>query len=869
MLVFMLTATLLAVTATAATAASQATDSTRRLAAVRVATQPVLDGRLDDAAWLEAPAASGFWQARPTPGQPETERTEARVLYDDEAIYVGMRAFDHPDSIAAHLTKRDEWGPSDRLHVLLDSWNDRRSAYHFVVNPRGVRLDIYHYNDTQLDMRWNPVWDVVTAIDSLGWTAEFRIPLSQLRFRAHGGAQTWGVNFFREIGRKNEWSTWSPLPADGSALVSAEGLLDGIRALPTPRRLEVMPFVVSSRIAQPVEPGNPFSRPQQAETSFGADLKYGLSSTLTLDLTVNPDFGQLEADPSEVNLTAFESFFEERRPFFIEGAGIFQFPLSYDREHLFYSRRIGRAPQGGANSRGGWASVPPQADLVAAAKLSGQPRPGWSLGALTALTDAARAQVIDSAGARHEDLVEPRTLYSYGRLQRDFRSGRSGLGVIGTAVARDLGEGLSDVLHSRAFTAGVDGRHRFHRDELAVNVKLLGSLVQGTPGAIIRTQSASTRYFQRSDARHVDVDSSLTALGGWASTVSLDKFAGSPLRFGGGVMARSPGFEANDIGLQKRADWAEQYVYTGFVRSRPGRVFRDVSVFANRTAMHTFARERLFNAYSVFTSATLLNFNGFWFNAQRRLPALSNTELRGGPMMATPSRTQAMFAAYTSDQRALFGRAEVSGFADDGTITRSLMIAGSVSWRPTGALALSIRPSVARQVQDAQFVSQASVTATPRWVVGELRQSTLALVGRGDLALTPTLTVQGYVQPFASAGSYSRFREVTRSRAAKYEDRFRDISVQREGEMLEADTDGDSRADLRFEDPGFNSRELRSTVVLRWEFSPGSSLYAVWSHARDGAGTGADLDPVRDMRELFRASSVNALALKVSYWWSP
>jgi hypothetical protein len=325
------------------------------------------------------------------------------------------------------------------------------------------------------------------------------------------------------------------------------------------------------------------------------------------------------------------------------------------------------------------------------------------------------------------------------------------------------------------------------------------------------------------------------------------------LRFGGGVLARSPGFEANDIGLQKRADWAEQYVYTGFVRSRPGRVFRDVSLFANRMAMHSFARERLANRYSVFASATLLNFHGFWFNAQRHLPALSNTELRGGPMMAMPPRTQAMFSAYTSDQRALFGSAEVSGFADDGTSTRSVSLAGSVSWRPTGALALSIRPSMSRQVQDAQFVGQASVTPSPRWVVGQLRQATFALVGRGDLALTPTLTVQGYVQPFVSVGSYSRFREVTDSRAAKYENRFQEIAVQRAGEMWEADTDADSRADLRFGNPEFNSRELRSTVVLRWEFSPGSSLYAVWSHARDGEGTGADLDPMRDVLDLFRA----------------
>jgi hypothetical protein len=522
----------------------------RALASRATPGTPEIDGVLDDAAWALAEPISGFTQRDPNEGEPATERTEVRVLYDDGAVYIGIRAYDsEADKIVGQLTRRDAYSPSDWLVVSFDSYYDRRTAFEFRVNPAGVERDAFLFNDTNRDDSWNAVWDVATTRDDEGWTAEFKIPLSQLRF-SDAPEQVWGFNVQRVVQRKNEISFWKPIAKDAPGWVSEYGDLAGLNGIEPKRRLEVLPYVLAQQAYTPAVRGNPFQTGSDWFGNAGADIRYGLNNSLTLNVTVNPDFGQVEADPSVLNLSAFETFFSERRPFFLEGQGIFNFRISNfgGAEQLFYSRRIGRRPQGGADSRGGYVDMPLNTTILAAAKLSGKSSSGWSVGVLDAVTGEENATVIDADGNYHRDPVEPLSNYFVGRVSKDFREGQSAVGTIFTATNRSLPRSMR-FLRTSAYAGGFDGRTRFGNGNWEVRGQLLGSRVQGARPAIANTQLSPARYFQRPDAEHLTFDPDRTTLLGSAGAFSLRKIGGGHWR--GSVMGEwiSPGFEANDLGF--------------------------------------------------------------------------------------------------------------------------------------------------------------------------------------------------------------------------------------------------------------------------------------------------------------------------------
>jgi hypothetical protein len=374
---------------------SAGADTAAAATAVLTERAPDLDGRDDDPVWQRAPRYAQFRQFEPKVDVDPSFRTEFRAAYDERNLYVFVRMFDpHPDSIMHALSRRDVRGPSDQIKLLIDSYNDRRSGFEFAVNPDGVKRDYSMSNDGNEDESWNGVWEVATRVDSLGWTAEFRIPLSQLRFSAPAAAGTpelvWGVNFIRWISRKGEDSQWSLIPTTASAWVPYYGELRGLRLLAPPRRLEAQPYSLARVTHSPREDGNPLVRRVDAGASLGADLRYGLTPNITLTAAVNPDFGQVEADPSEVNLTAFETFHQERRAFFKEGTDIFRVRLGewFEERELFYSRRIGRPPEGTLPDSAQFTDVPAATSILGAAKLSGKTAGGWSLGALDAVAAA-------------------------------------------------------------------------------------------------------------------------------------------------------------------------------------------------------------------------------------------------------------------------------------------------------------------------------------------------------------------------------------------------------------------------------------------------------------------------------------------------
>ena len=847
--------------------------ATRTLQATRAVGEIRMDGRLDEPVWEQAPNATDFTQNRPDPGTPATERTEVRVLYADEAIYVGARLYDNPDSIAAQLARRDGIGAySDWIFVLLDSYNDYRTAFNFGVNPRGVKVDLLLTDDSRQDFSWDAVWEAATQIDSAGWTAEFRIPLSQLRYNPE--QTVWGVNFQRLIARKNESALWSPTPPDAAGIVSRFGKLVGLDGLASPTRLELEPYSVARvRRSPPAAPGDPFHRKNDLFGSAGLDFQYGVTSSLTLTGTVNPDFGQVEADPSVVNLTAFESFFPEQRPFFVEGSNLFDFDVGGGR--LFYSRRIGRRPQGFAPGDALFRDIPESSTILGAAKLSGRTASGWSIGVLDAVTAAEEARYVDAEGLERRAPVEPLTNYGVVRVSRDFRRGQSALGGIVTSTNRRLEDGGSlGFLRTSAYSGGVDGRHRFGGGNYEVRGSLVGSRIGGSTESIGLVQQAPGRYFQRPDAEHLNFDPGRTSLSGLAGNLFIGKIGGG--RWGWGFLgnAVSPGFEVNDLGFQRQADDLNGRAYITLTQYEPNRLFRRSGIGLHTFGGWTFGGERVQTGFNTNGFFQLRNYWEGFFDITPTLSALSTNMLRGGPAVLEPAGLSFGGGLNTDRRKALSGRFFVRSLAD-GAGKRSLSLSPSLEVRPSPRMEFSAGPSISWNHDPAQYVGQPRVADTTFYLAGHLEQTTTSLVARLNYTFTPGLSLQFYAQPFISAGAYDRFRELGDPQAGALDERFRLFS---EGELracegfygVRAQRDGcgeDAGFAYRFGEPDFNTKRFNSNAVLRWEYRPGSTLFVVWNQGRRDFRTDGSFALDRDAGRLFAADGTNVLLVKLSYWF--
>jgi hypothetical protein len=836
---------------------------------------PAVDGRLDDPVWQAATPITDFTQRDPHEGQPGTERTEARIAYTDDALYVAIRAYDsHPEAIVAQLTRRDEESPSDWLAIGIDSYRDRRTAFAFFVNPAGVKRDSYLFDDSNEDYSWDAVWEVATSRDAEGWTAEFRIPFSQLRFPKRDEHQ-FGFNVYRVIARLNEEQYWRLPPKNQSGMVSRFGDLIGIEGINPPRRVEVMPYAAASGTFDPAEAGNPFQTGRDGRGRTGADMLVGLTSNLTLSATINPDFGQVEADPAVVNLTAFESFFPEKRPFFNEGLDVFRFPIALGdgdgaNEQLFYTRRIGRAPQGEADDRGGYAQEVTETTILGAAKLTGKTPSGWTVGLLSALTAEERADVVDAAGTRFSDPVEPRSLYSVGRLARDFRNGLTQIGVFATAMDRSLPRGLDDLRRS-AYAGGLKWSHRFRHDTYSVNGWLVGTRVLGSPEAIDETQRSSARYFQRPDLDYVTYDPARTSLSGFAGQFIFNKHAGGNWRFGVGVDTRSPGFEVNDIGYQRDADRSIQFTWLNRRWLQPGKVFRRLNINFNQWYGWTYGWDRLALGGNVNLNYTLLNYWGGYFGVNRELAGLTTGALRGGPAFIRPGGTNGWGGFYTDERKTL--RVGVSGsfWRGDEGAGWQYWVGPNVSWRPATNVDLSVSPSLSRGADRWQYLDTQDALGSTHYLFGDLEQTTVNLTLRGNATFTPELSLQVYAQPFVASGDFTGFKRVSDPRAARFADRFEVFEADRlmvqTGEVG-VDLDRDGQVDLDLGNPDFSYLSFRSNVVLRWEYLLGSTLFLVWQHGRSYDNHDGTFNLGSSLDQLFRSDARNTFVVKLNYWLS-
>ncbi len=822
---------------------------------------PRVDGILDDDAWSTVEFYSAFVQRDPDEGAAVSERTEFAVVYTNDALFVAVRAHDsRPDQIKALLTRRDEESPSDEITVAIDSYRDRRTGFAFRVNAAGVKRDTYLYDDNNEDDRWDAVWDVDVSVDDHGWVAEFRIPFNQLRFSA-ADANTFGFNIERRIARLNEVQQWRLLPKDASGVVSLFGDLTGIQG--------------ASTVRQPAATDDPFRSGSHARVTGGADIKYGLSSALTLTATINPDFGQVEADPAVVNLSAFETFFPERRPFFNEGLDIFRFRIADgdgdgSEESLFYTRRVGRSPQGEPEDRDGFAESVEQTTILAAGKLSGKTADGWTIGLTGALTDEENAGVVDASGQFFQDPVEPRSGYLVGRLARDFRGGQTKIGAFGTTVQRALPDRLQ-FLHSQAYAGGLDWSHRFQSNSWAFNGRIVGSHVRGSPEAIARTQRSSARYYQRPDADHLEFDSTRTSLSGVEVAMNFGKTAGN-WRWSTGFHSRSPGLEVNDAGYQRDADFTSQFIWLNRRWLQPGKVFRRFNVNFNQWSSWSRGWERRSLGTNLNAHYTLWNYWYGFFGVNRQFKSVTATQLRGGPAIDRPGAWNGWFGFGTDERKTFRGGAAGWFFQQDDNDSWGAGTDVNLSWRPMSNMDVSASPGLNWNRDTWQYLETETVNETDEYIFGELRQTTASMTLRANMTFSPALSLQVYTEPFVSAGHYVGFKRVVEPRADTFLGQFEDFSqewvIDLDGDVG-LDVDRDGSPDVELSNPDFTFLSFRSNVVLRWEYSLGSTIFFVWQHGRTGSGNDGRFDFRSDVSDLFSADAENVLLFKVNYWLSP
>jgi uncharacterized protein DUF5916 len=857
--------------------------STPEIRAARVQGSIAINGHLDEASWTGAVPATSFTQTDPAEGRPATERSEVRVLISQEALYIGARLYDRePGRVRPALARRDDSVEADEFDVYLDTFHDHLSGVRFRLTPGGATLDGILASSAQTsseDDSWDPVWESATQLDSLGWTAELKIPLSQLRYNSTPDG-TWGIQFYRKILRKGEEDWFAFVPKSEVSGVSRYGHLVGLGALRAQRRLELAPYVLAKADYAPTPSGHPFRSGQDYHGSAGLDLKYGLTSDLTLNATVNPDFGQVEVDPAVVNLSAFETFFPEKRPFFIEGADVFRFggiraSNSFGFPEFFFSRRIGREPQRNLSGNGvSFLDAPTETSIRVAAKLSGRTRSGWSLGVLDGVTAGEKARFVDDAGARVTAPVEPLTNYFVGRIRKDLRDGNSTVGLIATAVNRDQGDPeLMSLLRGSAYLVGVDFTNSWANRVWSLDGNIGISTVGGSPAAIARTQRSSARYYQRPDATSFHFDSTRTSLTGYAYQLALGKNSGRHWLGGLVYQEVSPAFEANDLGFESNA--AQRGVSTAlqYQETQPGRLFRNHYAYAFSNHLWNFDGNLTYGSYGLILQAQFANFWSLKVRGDYAPPAYDDALTRGGPLARLPTFRDVQLTLNSDSRKTARLTANLTQAwtaADEQRTNADL----TLSFRPSTALRLSLGPAFTRRHNLSQYVTTvtdpvAAATFGSRYLFATIDQTEISMVTRMDWTFAPTLSFQLYLQPLISAGDFTDLKEFVRPGTYDFAVYGRDKGVAtRTASGTEIDP-GDGGATFTVPDQNFTIRSLRANAVLRWEWRPGSTLFLVWQQNRENDTAIGNLRLGRDIDALFSGGeSRNLLAVKASYWLS-
>ncbi|MCK8522476.1 carbohydrate binding family 9 domain-containing protein [Aquimarina sp. D1M17] len=827
---------------------------------------PKIDGIIDEASWDIVEWTGDFTENEPDENTPPSQQTKFKIVYDQKYLYVAYRCYDtEPEKIEKRLSRRDGFA-GDWVEINLDTYHDKRTGFSFTITAAGVKGDEFiSRNGDNWDGSWNPIWYTATNIDDEGWTAEVKIPLSQVKF-GKSKEQIWGLQVNRRFFRNEERSVWQRIPQDAPGWVSEFGELHGLIDIEPQKQLEIQPFAVTQYDTFPAEEGNPFRDGDEFKLNGGLDAKIGITNDLTLDLTVNPDFGQVEADPAAIALDGFQIFFREQRPFFVENKNIFDYRFANGFDNVFYSRRIGRNPQGSINTLDGeFVDTPTNTTILGAAKFSGKTKDGWSIGVLESITEREIATIQDENGNEREAVVEPFTNYFVGRIQKDFNERNTYIGGIFTATNRDLGDQFeidsdnpntdetSELIGTRennlnslrksAYSGGLDFRHNWKDRKYYLEGNMVLSHVEGSKEAIENTQRELTHNFQRPDAGHVEVDPNRTSLTGTGGKLVGGKSGGGRWRYNAGIFWRSPELELNDIGFLRQADEIRQFANVRYLFLKPTKLYRRANIFAEQFA--TFDFDGNYNRIQYFLRGEMNYINNWWtevgFGHKPRI--FSNTILQGGPRWRFSDENFA-FLFFGSDRRKKFSftlgyngsRAKQNNFSFNRYVVR-------LNYQPFNALSVSLNPQFRQNPNKTQYVTDVDFNGTSRYITANIDQQTLSASIRVNYNINPNLTIQYYGEPFISRGRYKEFNFVNNPVAEDLNERvtlFDQNQISFADDAYSVDEDRDGITDYTFDNPDFAFVQFRSNLVLRWEYIPGSEIFLVWSQGVNGSGDPGD-----------------------------
>jgi hypothetical protein len=792
---------------------------------------PVIDGSLNDPVWAFAEWGTHFIEVSPDENTDPSVQTMFKILYDQKHLYIALKALDpEPETITNRLSRRDGF-VGDRINVLIDSYHDLRTGFLFTVTAAGVRGDEFVTNNgDNVDASWNPIWSTKAIIDDEGWSAEMKIPLSQLRF-SNDQNQVWGLNVSRQYFKNNEFSAWNRIPVGSAGWVSEAGKLKGLQNIKPQKQIEIQPFVVTKLDRYEAIVGNPYADGNDLNLNAGLDAKIGITNDLTLDVTINPDFGQVEADPAAINLDGFEIFNRDQRPFFVENKNIFDYRFSGNRNNLFFSRRIGRSPQVTPETMDeAFVNQPQNTAILGAAKFSGKTKNGWSIGLLESMTSKEVAE-ISSNGDTSESLTEPFTNYFVGRVQKDFNEKNTFLGGMFTATNRSLTPEVSE-LRKSAYSGGIDFTHQWKNRAYFIEANVVMSHVTGSKEAIKITQENLTHLFNRVDASHLEVDPNRTSLTGTGGLFEIGKAGGQHWNYNAGFKWISPELELNDIGFLRSADEMFQYANLRYRTIKPTAVFRDFNMRLNQFSSFDFEGNYNRIQYELKGSGTFINNWGFDFGAAHKPRIFSNNVLRGGPRWRF-SQENFQYFFVGSDQRkklnGVFGLIHSQAKENNFSL---LKLESELNFQPTNALNISLAPEYSISKSQTQYVTQSNYNSTTRYILGTIDNHTLKASLRLDYTINPNLSIQYYGQPFISRGRYRDFKYVTNPVAARLTDRFQAYDsnqIDLNGANFQVDENQDGTVDYSFANPDFSYVQFNSNLVLRWEYIPGSELFLVWS----------------------------------------
>ncbi len=829
--------------------------------------KPVIDGKLDDACWQTGEWAGEFTQWLPHEGAKPSHPTELKILYDDRNIYVAIRAYDsEPEKIKRHAARRDRL-EGDVVGICFDSYHDHRTGFEFDITAYGQKTDLLLTNPANSDFSWNAVWTGKAGLEDSAWVAEMEIPLSQLRY-SNESEQVWGLHCWRWIDRLQEESDWEPQTSSGPGMLYMFGELHGISGLNKRQRMELMPYVVGKLHTFKKETNNPFTdKGYEVNGAIGLDAKIGLSSNFTMDLTINPDFGQVEADPSVMNLTAFETFYEEKRPFFLEGKNIFDYSL--DNASLFYSRRIGHAPVYiPPVDSGTYLKKQQSTSIIDALKVSGKTAHGFSLGIMQSLTAAEKSVIAPAGDSTYEISSEPCTNYLLGRLQKDSRNGNTVTGCIFSATNRFIRDDHLQFINRSAYAGGFDFLHQWKNKEYYVDIRFLSSYVTGSHEAMLKLQQAPARYYQRPDAKYLHIDSSAYYLAGTAGNFYFGRKTKRYWNYSTGITWFSPGAEFNDLGYMKLADVIKQTNNCRYMYNKPVWIIRRFYSVFQQSNQWDFGGRFMMSDVELENRFEFSNRWAIELHPGFQTRKLDTRQLRGGEAMFIPPSWRIYWLMHTDYSKRIYSQLSVYYNQYLEQSARYIEISPAVLFRPVNALRLSAGLVYTYNADQLQYISQLNYRDEKRYILGTINQKNFELELKADLSITPDVTLQYYGCPFVSKGIYSDFKRVTSPTAKKYSSRYELLNVATKSSgSVSFDENNDAVNDYSIKDPDFNFLQFRSNLVFRWEFKPGSVLYLVWSMDKTGSAEPIDISMGNSLNQLSKVNADNIFLVKLNYWF--